>query len=184
MASQFQIRTKDIPLLVRALQSLETVPDTWFGSVDDPSLLSEMKNAARALPVKLRLKTLQLSSLDVLALQQACCYQCLECKLSRQDYKLLEDYSNQFAALLASGFWQSWYVTVNILPCAPFISAALCARLRRAFSLFSSTSSLLSSLDPQVQPGRCQQHTGKHHGRVADPPSHIENHRSDQPDQQ
>ena len=98
MASQFQIRTKDIPLLVRALQSLETVPDTWFGSVDDPSLISEMKNAARALPVKLRLKTLQLSSLDVLALQQACCYQ-----LSRQDYKLLEDYSNQFAALLASG---------------------------------------------------------------------------------
>ncbi len=86
-----------------ALQSLETVPDTWFGSVDDPSLISEMKNAARALPVKLRLKTLQLSSLDVLALQQACCYQCLECKLSRQDYKLLEDYSNQFAALLASG---------------------------------------------------------------------------------
>lgn len=65
--------------------------------------ISEMKNAARALPVKLRLKTLQLSSLDVLALQQACCYQCLECKLSRQDYKLLEDYSNQFAALLASG---------------------------------------------------------------------------------
>ena len=63
MASQFQIRTKDIPLLVRALQSLETVPDTWFGSVDDPSLISEMKNAARALPVKLRLKTLQLSSL-------------------------------------------------------------------------------------------------------------------------
>ena len=103
MASQFQIRTKDIPLLVRALQSLETVPDTWLGSVDDPSLISEMKNAARALPVKLRLKTLQLSSLDVLALQQACCYQCLECKLSRQDYKLLEDYSNQFAALLASG---------------------------------------------------------------------------------
>ena len=103
MASQFQIRTKDIPLLVRALQSLETVPDTWFGSVDDPSLISEMKNAARALPVKLRLKTLQLSSLDVLALQQACCYQWLECKLSRQDYKLLEDYSNQFAALLASG---------------------------------------------------------------------------------
>ncbi len=103
MASQFQIRTKDIPLLVRALQSLETVPDTWFGSVDDPSLISEMKNAARALPVKLRLKTLQLSSLDVLALQQACCYQCLECQLSRQDYKLLEDYSNQFAALLASG---------------------------------------------------------------------------------
>ena len=101
MASQFQIRTKDIPLLVRALQSLETVPDTWFGSVDDPSLISEMKNAARALPVKLRLKTLQLSSLDVLALQQACCYQRLE--LSRQDYKLLEDYSNQFAALLASG---------------------------------------------------------------------------------
>ena len=99
MASQFQIRTKDIPLLVRALQSLETVPDTWFGSVDDPSLISEMKNAARALPVK----SLQLSSLDVLALQQACCYQCLECKLSRQDYKLLEDYSNQFAALLASG---------------------------------------------------------------------------------
>ena len=72
MASQFQIRTKDIPLLVRALQSLETVPDTWFGSVDDPSLISEMKNAARALPVKLRLKNLQLSSLDVLALQQAC----------------------------------------------------------------------------------------------------------------
>ena len=99
----FNIRPQDIPLLIRALQSLETVPDTWFGSVDDPSLISEMKNAARALPVKLRLKTLQLSSLDVLALQQACCYQCLECKLSRQDYKLLEDYSNQFAALLASG---------------------------------------------------------------------------------
>nr|DAU45280.1 MAG TPA: hypothetical protein [Bacteriophage sp.] len=52
------------------------------------------------------------------------------------------------------------------------------------FSLFSSTFSLLSSLDPQVQPGRCQQHTGKHHGRVADSPSHIEHHRSDQSDQQ
>ena len=40
MASQFQIRTKDIPLLVRELQSLETVPDTWFGSLDDPSFIS------------------------------------------------------------------------------------------------------------------------------------------------
>lgn len=56
MASQFHIRTKDIPLLVRALQSLETVPDSWFGPVDDPSLISEMKNAARALPAKLQLK--------------------------------------------------------------------------------------------------------------------------------
>lgn len=102
MASQFHIRAKDIPLLVRALQSLETVPDAWFGPVDDPSLVSEMKNAARVLPTKLQLKTLQLSSLDVLALQQACCYQCLECKLSKQDYRLLEDYSNQFAALLAA----------------------------------------------------------------------------------
>ena len=103
MASQFHIRTKDIPLLVRALQSLETVPDSWFGPVDDPSLISEMKNAARALPAKLQLKTLQFSNLDVLALQQACCYQCLEMDLSKQDYRLLEDYSNQFAALLAAG---------------------------------------------------------------------------------
>ena len=115
MASQFQIRTKDIPLLVRALQSLETVPDTWFGSVDDPSLISEMKNAARALPVKLRLKTLQLSILDVLALQQACCYQCLECKLSRQDYKLLEDYSNQFAALLVILVCYSKYLDLRAI---------------------------------------------------------------------
>ena len=103
MASQFQIRTKDIPLLVRALQSLETVPDTWFGSVDDPSLISEMKNAARGVRVIVRLKTLQVSWVDVVAVLQACWYQCFEWKLSRQDYKLLEDYSNQFAALLASG---------------------------------------------------------------------------------
>ena len=94
MASQFHIRTKDIPLLVRALQSLETVPDSWFGPVDDPSLISAMKNAACALPAKLQLKTLQLSNLDVLA---------LEIDLSKQDYRLLEDYSNQFAALLAAG---------------------------------------------------------------------------------
>lgn len=102
MASPFHIRSKDIPLLIRALQSLEPVPASWFGPVDDSSLISDMKNAARALPSKLQLKTLQLSSLDVLALQQACCYQCLECQLSKQDHKLLEDYSNQFAALLTA----------------------------------------------------------------------------------
>lgn len=103
MASQFHIRSQDIPLLIRALQSLESVPDSWFGPVDDPSLISEMKNAARILPSKLRLKTLQFSNLDVLALQQACAYQCLEVSLSKKDFRLFEDYSNQFAALLAAG---------------------------------------------------------------------------------
>ena len=103
MAQQFHIRAKDIPVLIRALQSLESVPAAWFGPVNDPSLIPDMKNAARALPAKLQLKTLQLSSLDVLALQQACSYQCLEVALSKQEYKLLEDYSNQFAALLAAG---------------------------------------------------------------------------------
>lgn len=103
MAPQFHIRSQDVPLLTRALQSLDGVPESWFGPVDDPSLISEMKNSARALPVKLQLKTLQLSSLDVLALQQACCYQCLEGKLPKREHTLLEDYSNQFAALLAAG---------------------------------------------------------------------------------
>ena len=99
----FNIRPQDIPLLIRALQSLETVPDTWFGSVDDPSLISEMKNAARALPAKLQFKTLHFSDLDLLALQQACTYQCCTVSLSKQEYRILESYSNQFAALLAAG---------------------------------------------------------------------------------
>ena len=103
MASQFHIRTKDIPLLVRALQSLETVPDSWFGPVDDPSLISAMKNAACALPAKLQFKTLRFSNLDLLALQQACTYQCCTASLSKQEYRILESYSNQFAALLAAG---------------------------------------------------------------------------------
>ena len=98
----FNIRPQDIPLLIRALQSLESVPAAWFG-VDDPDLISEMKNAARALPAKLQLKILRLSDLDLLALQQTCTYQCCTASLSNQDYRILEGYSNQFAALLAAG---------------------------------------------------------------------------------
>lgn len=103
MAPQFHIRSQDIPLLIRALQSLEQAPDSWFGPVDDPTLISDIKNAARALPVALKLKTLRLSALDLLALQQACAYQCLTANPSKQDYKLLEDYNNQFSVLLAAG---------------------------------------------------------------------------------
>lgn len=99
----FNIRPQDIPLLIRALQSLESVPAGWFGPVDDPDLISEMKNAARALPAKLRFKTLRFSNLDLLALQQACTYQCCAASLSKQEYRILESYSNQFAALLAAG---------------------------------------------------------------------------------
>lgn len=99
----FNIRPQDIPLLIRALQSLESAPASWFGPVDDPDLISEMKNAARALPAKLQLKTLRFSDLDLLALQQACCYQCIAVDLSKKDYRLFEHYADQFAALLAAG---------------------------------------------------------------------------------
>lgn len=99
----FNIRPQDIPLLIRALQSLESAPASWFGPVDDPDLISEMKNAARALPAKLQFKTLRFSDLDLLALQQACTYQCCTASLSKQEYRILESYSNQFAALLAAG---------------------------------------------------------------------------------
>lgn len=102
MDSQIHIRAQDVPLLIHALQSLEKAPDPWFGPVDDPTVIPEMKNAARALPAKLQLKTLQFSDYDLLALQQACAYQCLTASLSKQDYNLLENYSNQFFALLAA----------------------------------------------------------------------------------
>ena len=103
MAPRLQIRSQDIPLLIRALQSLEKAPNSWFGPVDDPALIPELKNTARGLPAQLKLQTLQFSDLDLLALQQACAYQCLTANPSKQDYKLLEDYNNQFSVLLAAG---------------------------------------------------------------------------------
>lgn len=45
----FNIRPQDIPLLIRALQSLESVPVGWFGPVDDPDLITEMKRTLPAL---------------------------------------------------------------------------------------------------------------------------------------
>lgn len=103
MVPKLQIRSQDIPLLIRALQSLERAPDSWFGPVDDPALIPEMKNAARGLPAKLKFHTLQLSDFDLLALQQACAYQCLTASLSKAEAALLERYENQFFALLSAG---------------------------------------------------------------------------------
>lgn len=103
MAPKFNIRPNDIPLLSRALQSLEKAPDSWFGPVDDPTLIPEMKNAARGLPTKLNFHTLQLSDFDLLALQQACAYQCLTASLSKREADILEKYENQFLALLSVG---------------------------------------------------------------------------------
>lgn len=103
MAPKFNIRSNDIPLLSRALQSLEQAPDSWFGPVDDPALIPEMKNAARGLPAKLKFHTLQLSDFDLLALQQACAYQCLTASLSKREADILENYENQFLALLSVG---------------------------------------------------------------------------------
>lgn len=103
MAPKFNIRSNDIPLLSRALQSLEQAPDSWFGPVDDPALIPEMKNAARGLPAKLKFHTLQLSDFDLLALQQACAYQCLTASLSKREADILESYENQFFVLLSAG---------------------------------------------------------------------------------
>lgn len=103
MSPNFKIRPQDIPLLIRALQSLEQAPASWFGPVGDPTLVPAMKNAAHGLPAKLQLHTLQLSDIDVLTLQQACAYQCLDCHPSKQDQTLLEGYFDQFSALLAMG---------------------------------------------------------------------------------
>lgn len=103
MAPRLQIRSQDIPLLIRALQSLEKAPDSWFGPVDDPALIPELKNTARGLPAQLKLQTLQFSNLDLLALQQACAYQCLTASLSKAEAALLERYENQFFALLSAG---------------------------------------------------------------------------------
>lgn len=103
MDPKFNIRPKDIPLLSHALQSLEKAPDSWFGPVDDPTLIPEMKNAARGLPAKLKFHTFQLSDLELLALQQACAYLYLTASPSKQESALLESYSEQFSALLALG---------------------------------------------------------------------------------
>lgn len=93
MVPKLQIRSQDFPVLVRALQSLEQAPDSWFGPVDDPALIPEMKNAARGLPAKLKFHTLQ----------QACAYQCLTASLSKREADILESYENQFFVLLSAG---------------------------------------------------------------------------------
>ena len=103
MVPKLQIPSQDFPVLVRALQSLERAPDSWFGPIDDPALIPEMKNAARGLPAKLKFHPLQLSDFDLLALQQACAYQCLTASLSKREANILESYENQFFVLLSAG---------------------------------------------------------------------------------
>nr|DAU49821.1 MAG TPA: hypothetical protein [Caudoviricetes sp.] len=44
-----------------------------------------------------------MSDFDLLALQQACAYQCLTASLSKREADILESYENQFFVLLSAG---------------------------------------------------------------------------------
>lgn len=99
MHFKFNVRPKDIPLLTRALQSLESAPDSWFEDMS-PADIQLVKNAARGFPAKIRFHLPNISYAEFFAFNASCDYLLETGRLSSREQDILEHYSDMSCSIL------------------------------------------------------------------------------------
>ena len=99
MHFKFNVRPKDISLLTRALQSLESAPDSWFEYMS-PADIQLVKNAARGFPAKIRFHLPNISYAEFFAFNVSCDYLLETRKLSSREQDILEHYYDMSGSIL------------------------------------------------------------------------------------